>query len=1206
MKKKLFMLLALAVMTLTASAEAGYDLKVGTSEHGTITFKVGDNANAQYADEGDVVTVTITPATGWVVNQPSGQWYAAIAAAPQRRTSDIDLLKDVTLTPVAGKDNQWTFTMARANVEISATYKKLLTHTDITIQDITALTYTGLAQEPTVTVKDGSAVLVKGTDYTVAYSNNTNAALATATTNAPTVTITAVATSDKYAGEITKTFTINKAALTVTAEDKTVTFGDDAPTFTVSYSGFVNNETATVLGGTLAYTCDYVKNTSGAGNYDITPSGLTADNYAITFTAGKLTVGKKALESSMIAAIEALTYNGTAQTPEPVVTFNEMTLEAGTDYTVAYANNTAAALATATENAPTVTITATETSNYSGEASVNFTIQKKALTITAEDKTATFGDAAPEYTVTYDGFENNETATVLGGELALACDYVQNETGVGEYAITPSGLTSDNYAITFTAGKLTVGKKALESSMIAAIEALTYNGTAQTPEPVVTFNEMTLEAGTDYTVAYANNTAAALATATENAPTVTITAVATSNKYAGEITKTFTINKAALTVTAEDKTVTFGDDAPTFTVSYSGFVNNETATVLGGTLAYTCDYVKNTSGAGNYDITPSGLTADNYAITFTAGKLTVGKKALENSMIADIEALTYTGAALTPAPVVTFNDMTLVAGEDKDYTVAYSNNVNAGTATVTVTTTENCNYSGSASKTFTINKKALESSMIGAIDVEMTYTGNAFTPEPAVTYNEMTLVKGTDFAYSYENNVNAALATATEKAPTVTVTAAENSNYSGSASKTFTINKAEITSMTAPTIDELTYNGQDQALVNAGSVEGGAVHYSLDGETYAADVPTGKDAGSYLVYYKVVPDDNHFTNLAAKFVLQTIYKAALTGVTVESTDVVYNKQEQIPVITSVQAGEFTVSADDYTVSGTGLNIGTYMMTVAAKSTAKNFTGTTSIQFNIVAKTVGLTWSKTTMDANGQEQLPELTLTGIEEGDACTATVTGAGTAVGSYTAKVTALSNENYALPEDSLCDFIIVRDMSNLFSDSYEWTTYVAQEDLATPAGLQAYVVSKVTTTTIEAAAVGYIPVGTGVLLKRSDKATNIYKGKAYEGTPANIASLLKGSATEATKLGDYKDFLLFRDEFVMSSTNSIPAGRAYLPAAEVPANAAPALVIAFGDATGIEQMVNGKSVNGTWYDLNGRKLQNVPTKKGMYILNGKKVVVK
>ena len=789
MKKKIFMLLAFVMAAMTASATdvPTYSLTKadGAEAHGTITFKVGENTVTSAA-EGDVVTVILTPATGWVVNQPSGQWFAAIAAAPQRRTG-IDLLKGVTLTPVQGQENQWQFTMARANVEINTTYKKLMTHTDITVADITAPTYTGQALTPTVTVKDGETALVLNTDYTVAYSNNTNAAQATATSNAPTVTI----------------------------------------------------------------------------------------------------------------------------------------------------------------------------------------------------------------------------------------------TGIGE-------------------------------------------------------------------------------------------------KYAGSASKTFTINKAALTVTAENKTVTFGDDAPTYSVTYDGFVNNETNAVLGGTLAFDCGYVKNQSGVDEYTITPSGLTSDNYAITFTAGKLTVGKKALAGDLIADIPALTYTGSALEPAPVVTFNEMTLVAGADKDYTVAYTNNTNAGTATVTITATENCNYSGSVSKTFTIEK-------------------------------------------------------------------------------------AEITSMTAPTIDELTYNGEEQVLVNAGSVEGGTVNYSLDGQTYAADVPTAKDAGPYIVYYKVVPDDNHFTNLAAQFVLQTIYKVALTAVTLKSAELTYNKQEQTPEISSVSAGDFTVSADDYEVSGSGTNVGTYMLTVTAKSTAKNFTGSTSLQWSIVPKTVGLTWSKTTMDANGQEQLPELTLTGIEEGDACTATVTGAAIPVGTHTAKVTALSNENYALPKDSLCTFIIVRDMSNLFSDSYEWTTYVAQEDLATPAGLQAYVVSKVTTTTIEAAAVGYIPVGTGVLLKRTDKTANAYKGAAYEGTPANIASLLKGSATAATTLTSYKDFLLYRDEFVMSSTNSIPAGRAYLPAAEVPAQSAPSLTIVFeGGTTKITTTDFTDYTDGVFYDLNGRKLQNTPTKKGVYIMNGKKVVIK
>ena len=70
MKKKIFALLALVCMTLTASAGdvPTYSLTVGTNEHGTITFKVGENTVTS-AQEGQTVTVTVTPATGYVVNE---------------------------------------------------------------------------------------------------------------------------------------------------------------------------------------------------------------------------------------------------------------------------------------------------------------------------------------------------------------------------------------------------------------------------------------------------------------------------------------------------------------------------------------------------------------------------------------------------------------------------------------------------------------------------------------------------------------------------------------------------------------------------------------------------------------------------------------------------------------------------------------------------------------------------------------------------------------------------------------------------------------------------------------------------------------------------------------------------------------------------------------------------------------------------------
>ena len=441
MKQKLFILFALIIATMTASAidVPTYSLTKanGAEAHGSITFKVGENTVTS-AKKGDVVTVTIAPTTGYVLNEVSGQWYAAVAA-----TRGVHILNAVTLTPVTGQTNQWTFTMERANVEISASYKKLMTNSDISISDITALTYTGVAQTPTVTVNDGETPLVENTDYTVSYSNNTNAALSTATT-APTVTITAVATSQKYAGTTSKTFTIQKKALTITAENKTATFGDAAPAYTVTYDGFENNETATVLGGTLALACDYVQNESGVGEYAITPSGLTSDDYEITFTAGKLTVEAKALENSMIATISDQVYSGDSLKPVPVVTFHEMTLKAGIDYIATYKNNIVAADSLA-EAAPMVTITAIEGSNYKGEALAKFNI----LTAEMAGVTAPVG-----YKLVYTGEEQVliKAGSVEGGKLVYSID---NETwsenlpkakAIGSYTVYYKVVADENHS----------------------------------------------------------------------------------------------------------------------------------------------------------------------------------------------------------------------------------------------------------------------------------------------------------------------------------------------------------------------------------------------------------------------------------------------------------------------------------------------------------------------------------------------------------------------------------------------------------------------------------------------------------------------------------------------------------------------------------------------------------------------------------------
>ena len=118
--------------------------------------------------------------------------------------------------------------------------------------DPNEFTYDATEKIPAVTVKDGDDVLTlwneetQTGDYALTITNNVNAGTATVTATG----------KGNYVGTQTATFTIDKAELTVTADNKSVTFGDAKPTFTVSYEGFAGEDTEADLGGTLAFDCD--------------------------------------------------------------------------------------------------------------------------------------------------------------------------------------------------------------------------------------------------------------------------------------------------------------------------------------------------------------------------------------------------------------------------------------------------------------------------------------------------------------------------------------------------------------------------------------------------------------------------------------------------------------------------------------------------------------------------------------------------------------------------------------------------------------------------------------------------------------------------------------------------------------------------------------------------------------------------------------
>ena len=137
MKKKIFTLLVLLVAAVSgawADAIPAYNLSVEASKHGTGTVKFFVNSmEVTGADEGDMVTMTVTPDAGWIVDKAKvsaityGNWEAA--GARRNVQGDVPILGDVTLTAVETAENTWTFQMPAANVKVKGAYLKSSTLT---------------------------------------------------------------------------------------------------------------------------------------------------------------------------------------------------------------------------------------------------------------------------------------------------------------------------------------------------------------------------------------------------------------------------------------------------------------------------------------------------------------------------------------------------------------------------------------------------------------------------------------------------------------------------------------------------------------------------------------------------------------------------------------------------------------------------------------------------------------------------------------------------------------------------------------------------------------------------------------------------------------------------------------------------------------------------------------------------------------------
>ncbi len=451
--------------------------------------------------------------------------------------------------------------------------------------------------------------------------------------------------------------TVIRRAITVTIADKTSVYGDDLEQLTATVS-FTDSQAVTgtpVYGSDSVYSlyCD-VKVGSNVRNYAITGKA-TNDNYDVTFTGTNGETGNYAVTEATIT-VNAVGYDGTYDaTAHPVLndTASSATVTHNSAFDATWTFSwqkdgeytTELDLKNATDGTTVFyKVTAANHATVSGEFIVK--IAKASLTVNVDNATVQYGDKVDlsALTLNYSGWKGSDGVEQVDATGAtytfVAADgthYAPGAAAGSTFAITASGVTSDNYNITFgNDGTLTVVPRQITITLLP--QTAEYGGQNAT-------YTLGSTPGIHYTVGgkgLYNNID----------PRVTLEADLTS-KYVGsykivaslpqngdyavtvvnEDNYLFSITKATVTVTAQDKSVIYGDNAPTLgwnDVTVDGFKDGtDYAAQLGEITFDFGDYEPRTSQAGStYDITPIVGESKNYVVNTQTGQLSVAVRAI--------------------------------------------------------------------------------------------------------------------------------------------------------------------------------------------------------------------------------------------------------------------------------------------------------------------------------------------------------------------------------------------------------------------------------------------------------------------------------------------------------------------------------------------------------------------------------------------------
>ena len=396
-------------------------------------------------------------------------------------------------------------------------------------------------------------------------------------------------------------------------------------------------------------------------------------------------------------------------------------------------------------------------------------INRKAVTVKADNKSKTYGSSDPTLTATVTGLLGSDTVSY---SLSRA-----SGSNVGTYTITPSGnATQGNYSVTYQTGTFTINRKAV--TVKADNKSKTYGAS----DPTLTATVTGL-LGSD-TVSYSISRASG-----NNAGTYTITPSGTVNQGNYSVTYqtgTFTINPASCTLTANSGTKTYNGSNQ----SVTGFTCSVSGLSFSGVSASGTG-----KNAGSYSVTFSGVTVNttkdttgNYKVTAaTKGTLTINPASC--TLTANSGTKTYNGSSqsvtgFTSSPSgLSFSGVS-ASGSRKD---VGSSDVTFSGVTINTTkdTTGNYKVTGTTKGTITINKAAASALGLSVTSYSGTYDGFAHTITATTT-----VTSGTTLYYrtSTTGTWVTTKPTRTDVGTTTVYVEARNNNYNtASATGTITI-----------------------------------------------------------------------------------------------------------------------------------------------------------------------------------------------------------------------------------------------------------------------------------------------------------------------------------------------------------------------------------------------------------------------------------